>query len=318
MKINKWSIGFAIALLGLTTYMVLDTFVIPEKYQEDTTQMNTNIVQSLASSEEEEGPYVVTKENESETVIETKETETEENAADELQSVTEPVINVTTYRVNDTNIYVADILLPSVESLKTAFAQDTYGRKITDKTSDMAEDNDAILAINGDYYGARERGYVIRNGILYRDTVSDEDVLCIYSDGHMEIIDPTEVSAQELIEAGVWQAFSFGPGLIENGEYLVDQNDEVGRAMASNPRTAIGMIDNNHYVFVVSDGRTEDNEGLSLYELAEFMDSLGVKTAYNLDGGGSSTMVYEGEIINTPANGRHSSERSVSDIVYIR
>ena len=69
---------------------------------------------------------------------------------------------------------------------------------------------------------------------------------------------------------------------------------------------------------MVSDGRTGDNEGLSLYDLAEFMQSLGVKDAYNLDGGGSSTMVFEGELINNPSTGgKHSKERSVSDIVYI-
>ena len=88
--------------------------------------------------------------------------------------------------------------------------------------------------------------------------------------------------------------------------------------MASNPRTAIGIIDELHYVFVVSDGRTEESEGLSLYELAEFMQSIGVTTAYNLDGGGSSTMYFNGEVINKPTTGgRHIKERSVSDIVYI-
>ena len=54
--------------------------------------------------------------------------------------------------------------------------------------------------------------------------------------------------------------------------------------MASNPRTAIGIIDENHYIIVVSDGRTSESEGLSLYQLAEVMKSYGVKTAYNLDG----------------------------------
>ena len=57
---------------------------------------------------------------------------------------------------------------------------------------------------------------------------------------------------------------------------------------------------------------------LSLYELAEFMTSLGCETAYNLDGGGSSTMVFNGTVINKPTtNGHHIKERSVSDIVYI-
>ncbi|WP_330390340.1 phosphodiester glycosidase family protein [Blautia sp. Marseille-P3201T] len=71
-------------------------------------------------------------------------------------------------------------------------------------------------------------------------------------------------------------------------------------------------------MFVVSDGRTEESEGLSLLELAEFMDTLGVETAYNLDGGGSSTMYFNGEVINKPTtSGRNIKERSVSDIVYI-
>ena len=299
MKMGKWSIVFAVVLTLLSAYMLLDTFVIPEAYVEDASQSGQQAIQVVAETESEHSENAVTGESMDD---------------DDTES---PEIQLTTYRINDTNVYVADIVFSSVESVKTAFAQDTYGRKITDKTSDMAGQNNAVLAINGDYYGARESGYVIRNGVLYRSTPSDEDVLCIYLDGSMEIVDPSEVSAEELLDAGAWQVFSFGPGLLENGEYLVDQNDEVGRAMASNPRTAIGMIDNNHYVFVVSDGRTQESEGLSLYELAEFMESLGVQTAYNLDGGGSSTMVYEGEVVNTPANGRHSSERSVSDIVYI-
>ena len=71
-------------------------------------------------------------------------------------------------------------------------------------------------------------------------------------------------------------------------------------------------------VFVVADGRTSASEGLSLYQLAEFMQTLGVKTAYNLDGGGSSTMVFCGSVVNKPTtNGKTIAERSVSDIVYI-
>lgn len=134
----------------------------------------------------------------------------------------------------------------------------------------------------------------------------------------MKIMNSSEKSAEELVNEGVWQAFSFGPGLIEDGEISVTADEEVGKAMASNPRTAIGMISANHYVFVVSDGRTSESEGLSLSELAEFMQSLGVTEAYNLDGGGSSTMYYQGTVINKPTtDGRTIRERSVSDIVYV-
>ena len=312
MKINKWSLGFAFALTGLTAYLLLDTFVIPEVYEKDVSQTEEHSLAENTASSFEHVP------DSNEYATDTGEYAADtDNEKSKAKASDEPVIQVETYRVNNTNIYVADILFPSVEYIKTAFAQDTYGRKVTATTSDTAMENNALLAINGDFYGARECGYVIRNGILYRDTPSDENVLCIYKDGRMEIIDPNKVTAQELIENGAWQAFSFGPGLLEDGEILVDTRDEVGLAMASNPRTAIGMIDTNHYVFVVSDGRTSDNDGLSLYELAGFMKELGVTTAYNLDGGGSSTMVYQGDVINTPTSGRHSNERSVSDIVYI-
>ena len=227
-------------------------------------------------------------------------------------------ISISLYEVNETYAYVADVQLSSAVYLKTAFADNSYGRNFTETTSDIASENNAILAINGDYYGARERGYVIRNGVVYRDSISDSDVLCIYVDGSMEIIDPSQVTTQELVGKGVWQAFSFGPALLEDGEVADISYSEADSYMVENPRTAIGVIEPLHYIFVVTDGRTSYSDGLSLQVLAEFMQSLGVTTAYNLDGGGSSTMVFQGNVINDPSSwGNNLSEREVSDIVYI-
>ena len=319
MKINRLGIGAAAGLMALSTYMALDTFAISNTYQNDATMMNMALFESLAEAREEFG--TITQEDLDDAAEDAE--EDEEASMDAIRMVAErsdeeKTIRIYEYRVSNTTVYVADVRLKSAEYLKTAFAGDSYGRNITATTSEIAEDNNALFAINGDYYGARERGYVIRNGVLYRNTAAGKDVLCIYADGHMETVADSDFTAEELLEKGVWQAFSFGPGLLEDGEVTVSYDDEVRRAMASNPRTAIGVMENNHYVFVVSDGRTGDNEGLSLYDLAEFMQSLGVKDAYNLDGGGSSTMVFEGELINNPSTGgKHSKERSVSDIVYI-
>ena len=229
-------------------------------------------------------------------------------------------ISITKEYVNNTYVYVADIQLKNGESLKSAVANNTLGRNITDKTSNIAAEVNAILAINGDYYGFRDSGYVMRNSYLYRNVSSgnDSEDLVVYEDGTMEIIKEGDITADALKDKGAVQIYSFGPGLVENGTTTVTENEEVGQAMQSNPRTAIGYYSSNHYCFVVSDGRTDESSGLTLYQLAEYMKGLGVESAYNLDGGGSTTMYFNGEVINNPTtNGNKISERSVSDIIYI-
>lgn len=292
---------YVIVLVIFTVYMLLDTFVITKKLA-----VVSNQSRSVSSSSDSS---VSNSSGKSGSV-------TKSSTAYEDDNIKIALID---YRENDTDIHMADVKVSSSEYLKTAFAQSSYGRNVTEKTSDIAESVNAILAINGDYYGAQESGYVIRNGVIYRETAkSGNEDLVIYGDGSFEIIDEDDITAEELLEKGAQNVLAFGPALVEDGSVSVTEDEEVGKAMASNPRTAIGIIDENHYVFVVADGRTSDNEGLSLYELAEFMESLGVQTAYNLDGGGSSTMYFNGQIINKPTtNGSSIKERSVSDIVYI-
>lgn len=292
VKRRTWVIAYSLILLAFTGYLAVDTFAVSRVYTVvDTKEQDTSDTSS------------------SDSIVSTDTEYKDENIT----------ITLTEYREYDTCIYVADVQVSSPEYLKTALAQSAYGRNVTQKTSEMAEENHAILAINGDYYGAQEKGYVIRNGVIYRDTASaGQEDLVLYQDGSLEVIQEDEITAQELLDQGAQQVLSFGPALLENGTISVSQNEEVGKAKASNPRTAIGVIDDLHYVFVVSDGRTSENTGLSLYQLADFMKDLGVTTAYNLDGGGSSTMYFNGKIINNPTtNGKTIQERSVSDIVYI-
>ena len=226
-------------------------------------------------------------------------------------------ITVSKVRAYDTDIYVADVNVSSAAYLKTALAQNSFGRNLKDTTSNIAEQAGAVLAINGDSYGFRDYGYVLRNGVLYRSTAAeDTDALVVYGDGTMAAVPQSETSAQQLKDQGAWQLFSFGPTLVEDGKVAVGANEEVGQSMSSNPRTAIGMIDPLHYVVVVSDGRTSDNEGLSLNELAQVLIDNGATFAYNLDGGGSTTLYFQGEVLNNPTSGNRDGERQVSDIVY--
>ena len=288
---------FGLLLTASFSYSMLKTFVIAE---------TISTVSSTSSSSNAEA---ASKAAETATVTDT-------SYSDDNISVT-----LTEKTVSNTQVYIADVTVSSSEYLKTAFAQNTYGNNVTAKTSETAANNNAILAINGDYYRANTTGYVIRNGVDYRDTVREDSrkgELAIYKDGSFKIIYEDQVSADQLVKDGVVNLLAFGPSLVENGEIAVDTNSEVGQSMSSNPRTAIGIIDENHYIIIISDGRTSESEGLSLYQMAEVMKSYGVKTAYNLDGGGSSTLYFNGQVINKPTtNGNTISERSVSDIVYI-
>lgn len=337
-KKRWWGIWARGAVTAFSLFVALDTFVIPASYSSvkasDSTLFSelesraaaestaATATESTAAADAESTATAATVAES--TAVATADSDVVTASAGGLSGTSlgtaktdDYSITVTKYQEYDTAIYVADITVSSAEIIKTALADDTYGKNITAYTSTIASENQAVLAINGDYYGAQESGYVIRNGVAYRETSDGEDILVLYADGSMKVLDSDDVTVQELLDQGVWQAWSFGPGLLSDGEVTVGENTEVSRAMNSNPRTAIGQIDDNHYVFVVSDGRTDESKGLSLYELAEFMENLGCRTAYNLDGGGSSTMYFNGSVVNNPTTNGRIKERAVSDIVYI-
>ena len=260
-------------------------------------------------------------------------------AADEVgTSASEPVVTDTTYTSDSMTItiskvvegsgsstvtyFVADVVLADATDLLGGFANNAFGTNVVEYTSDIAESVGAVFAINGDYYGFRDTGIVIRNGVLYRDEGARTG-LAIYADGTMAIYDETETTGDQLLADGVWNTLSFGPALVEDGQ-IVDGIDEVEidtnfgnhSIQGDQPRTAIGLIDTDHFVFVAVDGRAEGySEGVSMTELAQIFADLGATTAYNLDGGGSTAMWFNGELVNDPLG--QDKERGTSDILYL-
>ncbi len=262
-------------------------------------------------------------------------TTTDETSADTSASA---VVTDTSYTSGDTGVtvstvttgsgddtvtyYVADVVLDDATTLKSAFAEDTYGENITETTSAIAEDHNAIFAINGDYYGFRDTGIVIRNGVVYRDEGARQG-LAFYKDGTVKVYDETATTADQLIADGVWNTLSFGPSLLDNGQIAsgiedveVDTNFGNHSIQGEQPRTAVGVIDENHLVFVVVDGRSPGySAGVTMTGLAQIMKDLDATTAYNVDGGGSSTMYFNGSLVNNPLG--ENKERGTSDILYI-
>ena len=342
---------FALAGTSFVAYTFLDTFIIPKNTKKvdlnNSSFFNTTSDSSITPVVV---PTVQYYEDLTEEQIAKKFTATKEFREKEHYSDPDICIDITTHRDEEdtTTYYVADIRIKHLKYLKTALANDTFGENVNERTSDMCKRKKGILAINGDFYGAQEAGYVLRNGEILRDTVSrsmggehprkNPEDLAIYRDGSFEIFNEKEVELDEVADKGAWQVFSFGPGLIKEGEIAVTEKQEVETAMGGgrNQRTAIGIISPLHYVFFVNDARTTESEGFSLYEVATIMKNLHCYAAYNLDGGGSTTMYLDdgtgnannlGHLVNKPTQalgngGRATSatsvqQREVSDIVYI-
>ncbi|MDO5377281.1 MAG: phosphodiester glycosidase family protein [Clostridia bacterium] len=227
------------------------------------------------------------------------------------------------YAFNKTELrfFVAHVYTEDPSQLQTAFAGEEYSKDNAEATSAIAERHDAVLAINGDYYNYKDKnGLVIRNGVLYRDLSSTRDQLIVGADGLFTAIPKGTYepgAGQAYIDEGVAQSFTFGPLLVDNGEivelpkkYIISTADTIRE-----PRTAIGQVDENHYVVIVADGRRDgwSDKGMTLQELQKVFVEQGCRIAYNLDGGGSATMVLNGELVNKTSGSR---ERNVSDIIY--
>ncbi|MGB2977594.1 MAG: phosphodiester glycosidase family protein [Propionicimonas sp.] len=218
--------------------------------------------------------------------------------------------------------FVADITVSDATIVRSAFAGDEFGENIIANPSEIAQQAGAVLAINGDYYGFRDTGIVIRNGVAYRDKGARQGLAC-YADGSMRLYDETATTAARLVADGVWNTLSFGPGLVEGGAVIagidsveIDTNVGNHSVQGQQPRTGVGVVAANHVLFVVVDGRSAGySRGVTMTEFAEIFVELGATVAYNLDGGGSSAMVFNGSLVNNPLG--KGQERGTSDILYV-
>ncbi len=225
-------------------------------------------------------------------------------------------LDITKVSKGDLNYFICDIKLSSPEQLKTAFA----GGKLTGRlyTSKIAKSVGATFAVNGDFCGFRKEGIIIREGNLYRNKKAGWDLLYLDKNGELITCDNDSADGEELVSQGVIHSWCFGPTLVRDGKALSEFNTPGLSHRAREPRTAIGQVDKLHYIILVVDAvRTSTHTvgGMNFAELANEFERLGCKTAYNFDGGGSTTLYFNGQVINTPCV---SGERAVSDIIYLK
>ena len=325
LKLLSLVTGFYLVLFLFTTFTLLYEFVIPHggiHVGDITTTTTTTTTGSTGTTTTD--PSSTSGEETTTTTITTSILSYPDILPSVLASATllgshetdSLLINVYQFRMHSSEVYVADVVVDDPRLILNAFANDTFGGKnIVQTVSSMATAHEAIFAINSDYASHYSSGLVIRNGVILRSTWSDRNAIALMEGGSLVSFSEKSTTAEAMLAAGAWQLWSFGPVLIKDGLSVASVNDGLDRDAVNNPRSAIGMISPNHFVFVCVDGRTSASSGVDIEELADILQALGCVQAYNFDGGGSATMWFDGSVVNIPSEG---SERKVGDCVYIR
>lgn len=216
--------------------------------------------------------------------------------------------------------YVADIYVKDISSFRTALAyefkdQNEGSRKNVMSTLQLSELTGALVAISGDNYTFRKEGVIaVRNGVeWYNETPLADDICVLYYDGAMETYRYDETRSEQIAEIyarNPYQIWTFGPELLENGEI-----PEQFRTSKENPLAGIGYYAPGHYCFILVDGRQDGYSwGMNYTQFAQVFKDLGCKVAYNLDGGDTAVMTFNGAWRSQPQDGK---PRDTSDILYI-
>jgi exopolysaccharide biosynthesis protein len=236
-------------------------------------------------------------------------------------------VTIQTDRYLDTDIWIARVQIADPSQLRTAMAG-RYGSQTIAYVSTMAKRVNAVLAINGDYFGYHNTGAVVRQGHTYRrriDEAAKSDILLIDTEGNFHtLLNADAETFDDIYETlgGAWDeggrivnAFTFGPAFVVDGKPAHEtflRPDDDGDGLAQ--RMVLAQDGPLSYVCICSEGPESDNsKGLTLTEIAEYVLTLNCRTAYNLDGGGSASMVFNQEKINSLSTRK---TRSVSDCIY--
>lgn len=216
--------------------------------------------------------------------------------------------NNKTYEVQ---YFVYDIYVRNVENLYTVAVPKREpitdlidsAAELTDADGNLINDGPALAAINGDYWGNTNHTQVaVRNGeVLCTSDYISSDICVLYYDGTIETITPDEYDWEEIAAKAPYQIWQFGPGLLDDSGNAITEfpNESYDRNVISerHPRASIGYYEPGHYCFVVVDGRSDDSDGVRMFQLAEIYETLGCEVAYNLDGGDSCQAYWGDQVV---------------------
>lgn len=211
--------------------------------------------------------------------------------------------------------YYTHITLADASQLRTASANGFENRNRT-KAHVMARRVNAVLAINGDFYGARAESYVLRQGVVYRDSVGpNQDVLLIDEDGDFHVIlakdDPASADKTTWDGKKIINAFTFGPALIVDNQVVLDESSSPSMSAPESRSQRMCIIQTGPLQYMTLCCREVGCTAQEMVDLVRLVAD-NVEVAYLLDGGESSQLVFIGTLLNK----KERVAREVTDIIY--
>ena len=204
--------------------------------------------------------------------------------------------------------YVGYVLeIPDPRRVKVATAKNIQEKGET--VSNIAKDNDAVAAINaggfhdpnGTGTGRLPYGFIMQDGnyVIGKDVGPDEAVDFVGFTKQGNLIAGTYTKT-ELADMDAAEGITFGPPLIVDGQKMITDGDG---GWGIGPRTAIGQKKDGTVIFLVIDGRQPGySTGATLRDVQDVLYEEGCYIAANLDGGSSTTLYYNGKVVNKPAD----------------
>lgn len=224
-------------------------------------------------------------------------------------------VSVEPKETSDTKYWVCHIQTFSTAQLCSALCGGTYGNPRVPASEETASHN-GVIGINGSGFsystGEPAPGKsMIKGGKIYNDVYSNGNIMCVTQDGGM-FTAAAGMTTEDMLNRGVKDTYCFGPTLVEDGKPYVITS--AFQQTYRYQRTAVGMVTpGNYYIVAVQGSGAGGSQGMTYEELQEVFLELGCQYAYNLDGGGSTTLVFKGRVLNLLTDGK---ERPCADILY--
>ena len=207
------------------------------------------------------------------------------------------------------NVYIADIYVAQIENFATCFAYGSYGYYAAENPVSLAKRAGALIAINGDYCNNQTEGFLVRNGEIYFTEQTVNDIAVLYYDGTMETYAYDAYSVDDIIARSPYQSWKFGPELLDSDGHAKESFNISSEISYENPRAGMGYYEPGHYCFIMVEGRSVNgSRGLTIDEFAQLFEELGCKAAYNVDGGASAVMMFNGKAVTQQSNARDLGE----------